>query len=567
MTKLQLLLLKGFFPSQLPPCFSAADFSKKSGAIKKKLNTSQPKGFNGHAQLEVFSVARATHSRRTISLVNPIPQFYLANHIATGWKKIIKHYENSPLSVSKPVLVESENRAILITPLKQLNEIKVIRSAGHRYVLISDVAQFFPTLYTHAIPWALDGKSKVKSKLQSRKKKANKSFGDQLDHLLTRCQDWQTSGIPIGPDTSHVVAEIIGTAIDVDLVEELEGAPSGFRYVDDFYFFFDTYAEAGLAEAALQKILRRYELKQNIQKTKIISIERLLEDSWTFALQNFKFADGKKQQRRDISHFFDIAFKYASENVDENVMKFSLKKIQTVIIKKENWELVEAYLCRVALSYPNTLQEIAHILSTYHFHKFELNLVRLSSTMSKLIQEHAQLEHHSEVVWALWICSELKIKLPLEITALLTDFQSSPSLILALDMEKRGLLTKSFDKRKLLKHASKKALYGHMWLLSYESGVNKWISKNDSYLTTDSFFSVLRGESVSFYHPNRKLEPIFKRRPGLGVGKDPFDMDTDVTDDFEFIDIDDDYNDKPTYWGDEDEDAEYAHDSDDDIPL
>ena len=117
-----------------------------------------------------------------------------------------------------------------------------------------------------------------------------------------------------------------------------------------------------------------------------------------------------------------------------------------------------------------------------------------------------------------------------------------------------------------MKHASKKALYGHLWLLSYESGVKKWISKNDTYLTTDPFFSILQTEKISFYHANRKLEPIFKKRRGYGTHRDPFDLDDDVTSDFEFIDIDDDYNDKPTYWGAEADD-EYTHEIDDDIPL
>jgi hypothetical protein len=43
----------------------------------------------------------------------------------------------------------------------------------------------------------------------------------------------QQMRLPIGPDTSHILAEIIGVAIDLELQSQLGAWPPGFRYVDD----------------------------------------------------------------------------------------------------------------------------------------------------------------------------------------------------------------------------------------------------------------------------------------------------------------------------------------------
>ncbi|MEO6825614.1 MAG: RNA-directed DNA polymerase [Nitrosospira sp.] len=59
-------------------------------------------------------------------------------------------------------------------------------------------------------------------------------FGNDLDHRCQSFQDGQTISIPIGPDSSHILAEIIGVAMDLRLNEELKYWPAGFRYVDDF---------------------------------------------------------------------------------------------------------------------------------------------------------------------------------------------------------------------------------------------------------------------------------------------------------------------------------------------
>jgi hypothetical protein len=109
-----------------------------------------------------------------------------------------------------------------IAPKEDLNRQpfhRARRSIGSRYLLKTDIARFYPSIYTHSIPWALHGKD------AARKDKEYKLLGNRLDLWMRETQDKQTGGIPIGPDTSFVVGEVIASAIDLRLKERI--APLG----------------------------------------------------------------------------------------------------------------------------------------------------------------------------------------------------------------------------------------------------------------------------------------------------------------------------------------------------
>lgn len=47
------------------------------------------------------------------------------------------------------------------------------------------------------------------------------SLGNKLDYLVRQGQDGQTVGIPIGPDTSLVIAELLMHDVDKNLSKEI----------------------------------------------------------------------------------------------------------------------------------------------------------------------------------------------------------------------------------------------------------------------------------------------------------------------------------------------------------
>ncbi|MBI1493180.1 RNA-directed DNA polymerase [Halocynthiibacter styelae] len=71
------------------------------------------------------------------------------------------------------------------------------------WLVRTDITRFYPSIYTHSIPWAAYGKERVKSGMGCYKG----SFVDQMDVLVRACNRNRTIGIPIGPETSRIVVD------------------------------------------------------------------------------------------------------------------------------------------------------------------------------------------------------------------------------------------------------------------------------------------------------------------------------------------------------------------------
>ena len=319
MDKVRRLLERGYFPSQLPPPFLTESLAKHH----QSLFNLWPSGYNKlpSTRGEHFSVARAGHSRRPITIPNPVNQLHLSRAIGDHWRDLRQYFSKSKLSLSIPKLRGDKKRATEIVPLSDLVERRLILSGSYPYALMTDVSRFFPTLYTHSIPWALHGKSNSKANTRNR---TPTYYGNILDYLIQSSQERQTIGIPIGPDTSHIISEIIATAVDLYLRDKLKRWPIGYRHVDDFFLCFNSRGEAEAALTALRSALREFELDINPAKTRIFETGSLAEDGWVDRLKAAEISTSEREQRRDLSMFFDLAFNVARE--DENALKYALKR-------------------------------------------------------------------------------------------------------------------------------------------------------------------------------------------------------------------------------------------------
>ena len=97
-----------------------------------------------------------------------------------------------------------------------------------------------------------------------------------LDKLLRNTQDGQTLGIPIGSDTSLVVAELLLCTVDVELEKRFKNTCifpfKGFRYSDDYEFTFQNRSDAESALSIIQQVISEFELSINPEKTKIVEL-------------------------------------------------------------------------------------------------------------------------------------------------------------------------------------------------------------------------------------------------------------------------------------------------------
>jgi hypothetical protein len=575
MDRKKALLEKGYFPSQLPPCFTTEDLAKNHLSIYTDWLLIQKNKQKNGAQIqkapesksETFSVARVGHKRRIASIPNPVAQTYLVVAIAENWGKFLSHFRKSKLSFSKPRFLQSGERGACIPSMQHLYAKKIAKSAGYRFMLKTDLSRFFPTIYTHSIPWAIHGKA-VSKKNRS---PSQKYFGNIIDLALRQCQDGQTIGIPIGPDTSHIVAEAIATSVDLDLKKKLKAWPAGFRYVDDYYLFFRTVDQAESALSSLARALSDYELQINAEKTDICPVIEITDDYWTHRIRNFKISSGKKQFL-DISHFFELSKDLARKNSDESVMVYALKRASSTIVNKRNWGIFESHVCHVAMAWPNTLQTSARIFSTYKRLGYPIDKPRIKRLINSLLEIHGPLNHHSEIAWCLWLCKELEINVSGANVDLISETHSSIFALILLDLSMRGLLEKQPKTGYWKQFETEESLHGDLWMLSYEAGARGWGGFGDTHIRSDKYFNALLSRDVHFYDANAITPSLFHvKKSALTLYKvdneiDFFDLEDAVHDDnIEFEDYDGGYEGVIVSDENDDEDEDVFHDPDDEF--
>ncbi len=529
------LLAKGYLPVQLPPAFSSQTFASE---LSKFEAVWVANGGKEPTRPERYSVARSSFYRRATAIVNPIGFYFLAKDIDTYWPEIETHYKQSPLSRSIPTL-PGKLRAIKLKKFSELHEEKVTSSAGFQYALITDIGSFFPTIYTHTIPWALHTKPIAKNN----RKRIPKYFGNILDARSQGIQDGQTIGLPIGPDTSHIIAEVIAVAIDQQLTIELGKVPDGFRYVDDFFLFFNRREDAEKALAAVTRSVASFQLQLNPAKTRILEVKELTAESWKYSIKKMGISETRKAQRTDLHHYFESLFLLEKQFKDESLVKYGLKQISSKIIKKSNWVVFEAYLLKCGFSFPNTLQVIAHLLSTYDRYGYPINTQAVSRFCNTVIRSAAAVDHHGEVSWLLWICKELKLDFEADVVEAVQKMASPVCTMILLDLCNAGVVTSVPDESALTQYAAAEALQGPDWLLAYEGGRREWLGiTNDSFVASHEYFGPLNQAGVEFYQEEAKLPAIFELKdPNVAPGNVDFDTDGAIEGLFSFDDLDEEY--------------------------
>ena len=344
-------------------------------------------------------------------------------------------------------------------------------------------------------------------------------YGDLIDESVRNTQDKQSIGIPIGPDSSFVIAEIVGTAIDKMLCERLNYQPRGFRFIDDYYLYFDTFSDAEKALSQLHKILKEFELEINPTKTSIIELPEPLESSWVSEIRRYSISSNRREQNTEIISFFSKVFEYSKLFTDEQVIKYSLGRIrhENISISAENWSLFESLILQSILAEPSALETGTEILLGYFQREnYELNKNKISDTVTSLIVNDSKLSHSHELAWALWLSKTLEIPIKEEAAKKISEIEDSVVALVTLDLRDQGLISSGLDLNRWESLMTTDELYSTNWLLAYEAKIKDWLpsqGKND-HIDEDAFFGTLKSHNVSFYDSTRQVTPIDSREFG-----------------------------------------------------
>ncbi|MGT2458796.1 RNA-directed DNA polymerase [Cupriavidus basilensis] len=497
------LLSRGYFPTELPPPFQTVEYAKFIAATPP---TAQPYVFAGGKTPNyvsrpcTYNLARAGSLRRVLSIPNPINFYQLASVVSANWSTLNKHYNKSLNALSRPKVGLSipfrNRRAYEWTGhFRDIPERRASIRAGMRYSLAVDIKAFYPSVYTHSLAWALHTKEKAQSNVGYDDLLANR-----FDRLIQNAQSKQTKGIPVGPDTSFLMAELLLSTIDVDIKKRI--GKRYFRYLDDYEFCFRTATEADTGLSLFQEIIGKFELNANEVKTKIEELPALLDNAWVRQIRPFDIDSQRLgRQKSDLFDFFNLSIEMWKQYPQEAVIRYAVAKTTSTPVSSGCWQLYQQLLCQWAMAEPAVLPVVLDILLIYKKNGSPIDLDMLGELLNNLVAIHAPRGHTSEVAWVIWAHLLFSINITTAAGRTVCKMDNPIIALLALHAKNNKLLSANSNLKLWQGKMTSGELTGENWLLAYEARIKKWLgpATTKEYVKTTVGFADLGKAGVSFY--------------------------------------------------------------------
>jgi hypothetical protein len=408
----------------------------------------------------------------------------------------------------------------MVKPPNLSRERAAIR-AGSSFLLKTDVSQYYPSLYTHAVGWAVDPKLRKKANWNS-----TRLLGKKLDQALMDLDGKVSQGVPIGNDISFLLAEIVLAQVD-KAVRPSNGRT--FRWFDDYEFAFDT---SDQAEAALKKLIKelgKFRLRLNAKKTKINRLPLPAQHEWQHVL--VEAGTVRFFNPRDAVKYFDAAFRLREQFPDEAVLSYSLGILFKLACPNPGvGRILQSCLTQAVLCEPGAAQKAFALLTWWHLNGLQLDTTLITNTVNQMIIRHEASGFSSDITWALSFCLERGCALGSKAGKVLSDFDDDCVALQALNMESSGLLPAGFDNRRISKALKDADLDREHWLVAYEAVRQGFLQASAQAVNKHPFFSELLKRKVTFYrtslppyasiiHPGGAPEWMVQKWMSLLTGK------------------------------------------------
>jgi hypothetical protein len=399
------LLWRGYLPENVPPAFHTADLADLLVEDTGSEWWTKPES---PVRPATFNASKRGITRRSFAFVHPATMHDATKFVVSHWQPIQKHYSRSQFSVSVPRVCETGDRAVEISTHGELEAQRTARLSHFRFIAKTDISRFYHSIYTHSLPWAFHGKKQSK---EDRNPKSERTFFNRADLVLRCGQDGQTVGIPVGPDTSRIFAEVVATAIDIEFKARCESdSIAVLRHVDDVWIGAQSHADAERALWRYREAIREFELDINESKTKIYSSEFRFADQWpsdlSAALERAIDAHPSKRSER-LRAALEHAFEMAVTTGDDGVLKYVIRFMDRHNGGWEDWATVEPFLKRCVVHFGHTVDYVARVLLWRHLAKGDLDVKAWGCILAEIIDRHGRIGNDSEVCWAVYACNIL----------------------------------------------------------------------------------------------------------------------------------------------------------------
>lgn len=455
----------GLFASKIPNFLTSENFLEYS---------KRPSFPNQNTERDYirYSNIRNINVPRPLAIPDPFAYANLCHFISTIWTEIIDHFKNKTSLETYKVSRIHIRKFFQKDGLFEMNyknffmdgepyQDIVIKA---KYVAHADIANCFPSIYSHSISWALVTKQYAK---------ANKGQGlwfNKIDGVTRNLKFGETNGLLIGPHVSNLISEIILTSVDYELINK------GFKYIrniDDYTCYAESYEEAERFILTLSDELKKYELTLNSKKTKIISLPKAEVKNWVTKLNHFNFTNtytapnGKEGIRvKELKGFFDFSIELMlEEGSDVSVINYAIQIVsgKYLGISAKNYFIKQVH--HLVLLYPYLI----NLLDEYVFDPHEIDIPIITQISKDIYDYGVRSKIYEACSYSIYYA--LKYNFDLQISTLKSDSITSNDCIFMLlafriDMkyQKKPYLKEYKDNAKTLKLTD----FYQYWLYIFE---------------------------------------------------------------------------------------------------
>lgn len=272
-----------YFSTDLPEYFDFKKFLKEIEKIKGACDILNAR--NDSTSYSMYNNKDGKYAWRKLELIHPVLYLELVKVIIRNWERVRKHFsDNKTKKINycpiyrKQLSHKRQKKTQILAYLKEIEKNSIMESLKYQYMSKIDIANCYPSVYTHSISWALHSKTVSKDNRKNSyenngKKNKLPLLGNDIDFLLRAMQGGQTNGIPQGSTLMDFIAEIILTSIDKILSDKLaeEGVNKYeiIRYRDDYRIFTKEKGDNEKIIKVLSEILMDFNFRLNTGKTEV----------------------------------------------------------------------------------------------------------------------------------------------------------------------------------------------------------------------------------------------------------------------------------------------------------
>ena len=492
-----------YFPVELPKCFTTKSVVKHLSTILGQINAT-----NYCASIPFsFTAYKNEYARRRMALPNLYHYIKIVEVICSHEADLMAIYDKSSSSLTKPSKKQKDtgNRAFnrISNSPNETRSINENLFQSNTLCLKLDINNFFDSIYTHSVVWAIHSKSVAKTNPHD-----NSLFGNQLDKCLQGLNDKQTHGILIGNAVSRLVSEIILCRIDECIEKEFKNI--GFcRFVDDYVFYLkEGYSQTTTVEQIVcfvRNHLLEYDLMLNEKKTTITKAPFVLGQNGIDEIKSVTTLD-------PYPYFNRMIFIFSKYN-DIALLKYGLKVVQCLTTKEDIHRLFPL-LINLWARFPNLAEYILPIL---YVNKDELNgkeKNRFQQVLRKILEDGFVYRHDVEVVWAIWTMVLFNYPITSRVMSTLAKTNNDLAILIALESLKdskpkyysealQTITNRIVSDLGPIADSSEAMLKTH-WFLIYELVVKGMATSGllVDYVNNNQFFKKMLDLSVDLYDVN-----------------------------------------------------------------